>query len=31
LNGYWVGWGFASGSQSGLQEMKNAKIAFASN
>jgi len=31
LNGYWVGWGFASGSQSGLQEMKNAKIAFTSN
>jgi hypothetical protein len=31
LNGYWVGWGFVSGSQSGLQELKNTKIAFASN
>jgi hypothetical protein len=31
LSGYWVGWGFVSGSQSGLQEMKNTKIAFASN
>lgn len=31
LNGYWVGWAFASGSQSGLQEMKNTKIAFAPN
>ncbi len=30
LNGYWVGWAFANGSQSGLQEMKNTKIAFAS-
>jgi len=31
LNGYWIGWAFASGSQSELQEMKNTKIAFASN
>ena len=31
LNGYWVGWGFVSGSQSGLQELKKTKIAFASN
>lgn len=31
LNGYLVGWGFVSGSQSGLQELKNTKIAFASN
>jgi hypothetical protein len=31
LNGYWVGWAFASGTQSGLEEMKNTKIAFASN
>lgn len=27
---YWVAWGFMSGSQSGLQELKNTKIAFAS-
>jgi hypothetical protein len=31
LNGFWVGWAFASGSQSGLQEMKNTNITFASN
>jgi hypothetical protein len=31
LNGYLVGWGFVSGSQSALQELKNTKIAFASN
>jgi hypothetical protein len=31
LNGYLVGWGFMSGSQAGLQELKNTKIAFASN
>jgi hypothetical protein len=31
LNGYWVSWAFASGSQSGLQEMKNTRVAFASN
>jgi hypothetical protein len=31
LNGYLVGWAFASESQSGLQEMKNTKIAFAPN
>jgi hypothetical protein len=31
LNGYWVGWALASGTQSGLEEMKNTKIAFASN
>jgi hypothetical protein len=31
LNGYLVGWGFVSGSQSELQELKNTKIAFASN
>jgi hypothetical protein len=31
VNGYLVGWGFVSGSQSGLQELKNTKIAFASN
>lgn len=31
LNGYLVGWGFVSGSQAGLQELKNTKIAFASN
>jgi hypothetical protein len=29
LNGYLVGWGFVSGSQTGLQELKNTKIAFA--
>jgi hypothetical protein len=27
---YWVAWGFMSGSQAGLQELKNTKIAFAS-
>src|SRR5260221_2654757 len=27
LNGYWLGWAFASGGQSGLQEMKNTTIA----
>jgi hypothetical protein len=26
---YWVAWGFMSGSQSGLQELKDTKIAFA--
>jgi hypothetical protein len=31
LNGYWVGWAFASGNQSELQEMKNTKVAFASD
>jgi hypothetical protein len=31
LNGYWVTWAFASGSPSGLQEMKSTKIAFAPN
>jgi len=31
LNGYLVGWCFASGSQVGLQELKKTKIAFASN
>jgi hypothetical protein len=25
---YWVAWGFMSGSQAGLQELKNTKIAF---
>jgi hypothetical protein len=28
LNGYLVGWGFMSGSQSGLQELKTTKTAF---
>jgi hypothetical protein len=31
LNGFWAGWAFASGSKSELQEMKNTRIAFASN
>jgi len=31
LNGYLVGWGVVSVSQSELQELKNTKIAFASN
>jgi hypothetical protein len=31
LKGYLVGWGFVSGSSSGLQELKNTKIAFAPN
>jgi hypothetical protein len=30
LNGYLVGWGFMSGSQSGLQELKTTKRLFAS-
>jgi hypothetical protein len=30
LNGYLVGWYFASGSQSGLQELWNTKISFSS-
>lgn len=29
LNGYLVGWGFVSGSQPGLQELKKSNIAFA--
>jgi hypothetical protein len=29
LNGYLVEWGFMSGSQSGLQELKQSSIAFA--
>jgi hypothetical protein len=31
LKGYLVGWGFASTSPSGLQELKNTKITFDSN
>jgi hypothetical protein len=30
LNGYFVGWSFATGSQSELRELKNTKIGFAS-
>ena len=29
LNDFWVAWAFASGTQSGLQEMKKTKIVFA--
>ena len=29
LNRYLVGWGFMSGSQSGLQQLKQSNIAFA--